>query len=80
MNYRTEMQAAAFEARVKEVIEYQVNIDNFRGAIAMIGEDAELQDFKAQLEELLRSSLLEQRKAKIMLEVVRAELEGGYVG
>lgn len=80
MNYRTEMQTAAFEARVKEVIEYQVNIDNFRGAISMIGEDAELAEFKAQLEELLRSSLLEQRKSKIMLEVVRAELEGGYVG
>ena len=74
-DYKKEMLITALDARQKEVTEYQVNIDNFRLAIEKIGDDAELAGFKAQLEDLLKSSKFEQRKAQIMLEVIQSQLE-----
>ena len=73
--YQKEILTGALEARIKEVTEYQVNIDNFRLAIEKIGDDQEMQPFKEQLQNLLSSSLLEQRKARIMLEVIQSQLE-----
>ena len=73
--YRQEILKSAYEARIKEVTEYQVNIDNFRLAIEKIGDNQELAEFKTQLEGLLKSSLYEQSKARIMLEVVQSQLE-----
>jgi transcriptional regulator CtsR len=73
--YQKEILTSAFEGRTKEVTEYQVNIDNFRLAIERIGDDVELQEFKQQLQVLLSSSVLEQRKAQIMLDVIRLQLE-----
>jgi hypothetical protein len=74
-NYKNKILNAAMTARVKEVTEYQVNIDNFRLAILRIGDDVEMQDFKTNLQNLLASSLLEQRKAQIMLDVIKSQLE-----
>ena len=74
-DYKKEILTAALDARIKEVTEYQVNIDNFRLAIIKVGDDAELQPFKENLQNLLASSTLEQRKAQIMLEVIRSQLE-----
>jgi len=73
--YQKEILTSALDARIKEVTEYQVNIDNFRLAIERIGDDYELQQFKQQLQELLASSLFEQRKAQIMLDVIKSQLE-----
>lgn len=73
--YRKEILTAALDARVKEVTEYQVNIDNYRLAIERIGDDEELRPFKQQIQTLLASSLLEQRKAQIMLDVIRSQTE-----
>jgi hypothetical protein len=78
--YQLEILTAALDARVKEVTEYQVNIDNFRLAVARIGADPELQEFKAQLEGMLLSSLLEQKKAQIMLDVIQSQIGGSDVG
>lgn len=73
--YRKEILTAALEARIKEVTEYQVNIDNYRLAIERIDDDEELRPFKQQIQALLASSLLEQRKAQIMLDVIRSQTE-----
>jgi hypothetical protein len=73
--YQKEILTSALDARIKEVTEYQVNIDNFRLAIERIGDDPELQPFKQQLQELLASSVAEQRKAQVMLEVIQSQLE-----
>jgi len=73
--YHREILTSALEARTKEVTEYQVNITNFSLAIKHIGDDPELQEFKANLQELLASSAFEQRKAQIMLDVVQSQLE-----
>jgi hypothetical protein len=73
--YQKEILASALDARIREVTEYQVNIDNFRLAIERIGDDPELQQFKQQITELMQSSMLEQKKAQIMLEVVQSQLE-----
>jgi hypothetical protein len=74
-DYQKEILTSALDARIKEVTEYQVNIDNFRLAIDKIGDDQELQTFKENLQNLLASSILEQRKAQIMLEVIQSQLE-----
>lgn len=73
--YRKEILTAALDARIREVTEYQVNIDNYRLAIERIGDDEELRQFKEQIQALLASSLLEQRKAQIMLDVIRSQTE-----
>ena len=78
--YKNEILTASLEGRIREVTEYQVNIDNFRLAIEMVGDDEELAEFKHQLEGLLASSLLEQRKSQIMLAVIRQQLESDHVG
>ena len=77
--YRKEILTAALDARIKEVTEYQVNIDNFRTAIDLIGDDPEMAEFKEQLHGLLTSSIKEQAKAKTMLLAVTMQLEDGDV-
>ena len=74
-DYHREILSSALEARIKDVTEYQVNITNFSLAIERIGDDPELQDFKANLQGLLASSILEQRKSQIMLDVIQSQLE-----
>lgn len=39
------------------------------------GEDAQLDDFKSQLSNLLEAEMLEQKKSKIMLRVIEKRLE-----
>jgi len=73
--YRLEILKSSLEGRIREVTEYQVNIDNFTLAIEAVGDDPELAEFRLQLEDLLRSSRLEQRKAQVMLDVIRKQVE-----
>lgn len=73
--YRKEILTTALDARIKEVTEYQVNIDNYRLDIERIGDDEELRPFKQQIQALLTSPLLEQRKNQIMLDVIRSQTE-----
>jgi hypothetical protein len=73
-NYQQEILQASLESREKEVIEYQVNIDNFKLAIANIGDDPDMQEFKSQLQDLLNANLREQKKAKVMLDVIRQQV------
>ena len=73
--YRDEILKTSLDARINEVTEYQINIDNFRLAINKIGNDPDLQDFKFNLQELLASSIVEQRKSQIMLEVIQSQVE-----
>jgi hypothetical protein len=65
------------QARVEEVLNYQINIDNFRLALQEVERrnDPDLEAFREQLEGLLASSILEQKKAQIMLDVIASQLE-----
>lgn len=77
---REEILKMALDARVQEVMHYQINIDNYALALAKIhamsAEDrAELAGFAEQLHTLLASEKLEQKKARIMLDVIRAQVE-----
>lgn len=65
----------ALKAREEEVMHYQINIDNYRLAMEKSVNDPDLADFVSQLQGLLTSSVLEQKKAKIMLEVIREQIE-----
>jgi hypothetical protein len=72
---KLEILSEALKAREEEVLHYQINIDNYRLAIEKSKDDEELTEFVDRLRELLASSLLEQKKAKIMLEVIREQVE-----
>lgn len=72
--FRQELLRSALEGRIREVTEYQVNIDNYRLAIERIGDDETMQEFKAVLENLLQSSVVECRKAQLMMDVVAEQI------
>ena len=73
--YQREILTSALEGRERELIEYQVNIDNYRLALTKIADDdEELQPFREQLQNLLSSSLLEQRKSQIIRDVIAEQL------
>lgn len=69
----------AAEQREREVMQYQINIDNYRLAIAEIERnyigDEGMKAFALQLRDLLASSIREQTKEKIMLKVIKQQLE-----
>ena len=71
--------ADAVQARMRDVLLYQINIDNFRLAIEEIrqnhSDDPSLNAFSNQLQEQLASNLAEQAKEKIMLTVIERQLE-----
>jgi len=70
---------ASAEGREREVMHYQINIDNYRLAIAEIetnhSDDKALVAFAGNMRELLASSIIEQSKEKILLKVIRNQLE-----
>jgi hypothetical protein len=77
---RKEILAINLEARIQEVMHYQINIDNYTLALEHIAamtvdECTELVGFVDQLTSLLASEKLEQKKAKVMLEVFRRQID-----
>ena len=77
---REEILKSSLDARIQEVMHYQINIDNYRIALEKIGslssdERAELSGFAEQLRTLLASEKIEQKKAQIMLEVIQQQVE-----
>lgn len=75
MTTKQEVLKEALKAREEEVMHYQINIDNYRLAIEKSANDPDLAEFVTRLQELLTSSVLEQKKAKIMLEVISEQIE-----
>lgn len=77
---RIEILQSTNEAREREVLHYQINIDNYCLAINEIDENysdhPEMLEFRKHLQYLLQSALTEQLKEKIMLNVTRKQLEG----
>lgn len=64
-------------ARQREVMHYQINIDNYRLAIRKIesGNLTDLTEFANQLKELLNSSIKEQAKEQLLAEVISEQLK-----
>jgi hypothetical protein len=76
---REEILAVNLEAREQEVMHYQINIDNYTLALDNIASMSaadrhELSGFVDQLTGLLASERLEQKKAKVMLAVLKQQL------
>lgn len=69
---------AAAENRKKSVIEYQINIDNYKLAICEIeknyADDKDMISFKSHIEKLLNDNIREQKKEKIMFDVILSQL------
>jgi hypothetical protein len=74
MATKQEILSNALEMRTQEVLEYQINIDNYRAALEKTAGDPSMQEFHSQLENLLASTTREQKKAQVMLEVVTEQL------
>tara|TARA_R110002020_G_scaffold473645_1_gene703237 strand:+ start:522 stop:782 length:261 start_codon:yes stop_codon:yes gene_type:complete len=76
---REEILEMSLEARIQEVMGYQINIDNYTMALKEISkksqtDQAELSGFADQLRGLLASEKLEQKKAEIMLAVIQQQV------
>jgi hypothetical protein len=65
---------SARDSRIEEVLHYQINIDNYRRAIVLAEADPDMAAFAEQLKGLLSSSIIEQKKASIMLSVIEDQL------
>jgi hypothetical protein len=77
---REEILKSSLDARIQEVMHYQINIDNYRIAldeISKMSDDdrAMLSGFADQLRTLMSSEKLEQKKAQIMLSVLKQQVE-----
>lgn len=77
---KTEILHDAIKNRELEVMGYQINIDNFALAIAHIdrlpdAEREEMSAFRADLAQRLQVERHEQKKAAIMLAVIRQQVE-----
>jgi len=76
---REEILQASLDARIQEVMHYQINIDNYTLALEEISklppdERHELSAFTEQLRTLFASEKIEQKKAKIMLAVIKQQV------
>ena len=77
---RKQILTGALDAREQEVMHYQINIDNYTLALQEIKnlpeiERLELDNFAGHLRGLLASEILEQKKSKIMLSVIKKQVE-----
>jgi hypothetical protein len=68
----------AKEYRIREIMQHQINIDNYRISIEVIKkdypEDSAMLEFAERLQELLASSIVEQRKENILLAAITSQL------
>jgi undecaprenyl pyrophosphate synthase len=76
---RKEILKSALDARIQEVMHYQINIDNYRIALEEISKMSDddrvmLVGFSNQLRTLMASEELEQKKAQVMLTVLKQQV------
>lgn len=76
---RLKILSDAAEHREREVMHHQINIDNYTRAIAEIEQNhagvEPLEEFATHLRGLLASSIIEQAKERILLKVIKDQLE-----
>lgn len=79
-NERTKILRSSVIERRQSVMNYQINIDNFRLAIEKIeaehSEKPHMVKFAEHLKDLMRSSIEEQDKEAIILEVIEQQIAG----
>jgi hypothetical protein len=71
---RKEIILGSLEARKLEWLEYQINLENYEMALALAVDD-DLQQFRDHLGELIRTTRIEQKKSKILLDVLAKQAE-----
>jgi hypothetical protein len=71
---RKEIVLGALEARKIEWLDYQINLENYELALSL-AVDEDLQQFRDQLGELIRTTRIEQKKSKILLDVLTKQAE-----
>lgn len=76
---RTDILTQALEGRDSELLGYQINIDNYRLAIAKIQaehpENEDLAAFREELEIRLAEELRQQLRARIIRDVIADQLQ-----
>ena len=73
---KQEILAQALAARQQEIMHYQINIDTYTLAIEHItaSGDTDLDGFKQHLTSLLATEKLEQKKARVIHDVIQQQL------
>jgi len=71
--YRKELLLTNLEARRKEVMDYQINIENFQLALKEIENDSSMNEFRQRLEQLLMEHIREHKKSSVMLKVLEVQ-------
>jgi len=71
--YRKELLVTNLEARRKEVMDYQINIENFQLALKEIENDSSMNEFRQRLEQLLMEHIREHKKSSVMLKVLEVQ-------
>lgn len=77
---RADILRDALTARIAEVEGYQINIDNYRLAIEHIdamdeADRAEMAGFRDELTQRLAAEMHQQKRAAVMLAVIRQQVE-----
>lgn len=76
---RTDILTQALEGRDAELLSYQINIDNYRLAIAKITadhpENDDLAAFREELEARLAEELRQQLRSRIIRDVIADQLQ-----
>lgn len=62
-------------ARKKQIIFYQINIENYKRAMEKSKNDPDLAEFFRKLSELLGTEIIECKKEQIMVDVLEDQLK-----
>lgn len=78
---RLEILAQSRVQRMRDIMLYQINIDNFETALNLIQEsDENMKQFASELRAHLAENLAQQAREVIMLKVIEAQIGVGDAG
>ncbi|QCO57449.1 hypothetical protein EOK75_17195 (plasmid) [Pseudorhodobacter turbinis] len=75
MNTRKEYIENSINSRQAEIDQYQFAIDTYDMSLPLARRDPDLRDYEHHLSSMLKSTIIEQKKAKIMLQVLKTQRE-----
>lgn len=75
MNYKQQVIADNITARENEIAVYDINIANYEHVIAATEGDPEMAEFSQQLRERIAGERHERRKAELVLNALKSQVE-----
>jgi len=72
---KKEILSDALGYRKQELLNYEINIENYKRAIEKSKSDPDLQDFRDNLEQILKTEIIEKKKSQVMHDIISEQLE-----